>query len=169
MGGELSVTSELGVGSEFSFELPFELSDPDQGAVPEMTHQHVLVVDDHELALHTMTETARSLGWDAHAVSSGETAVNIMTGPQGRCYDVVLLDWHMPGLDGLRAAAQIKARAQALSSAIIIMVSSSDRSAILQQPENTAVDGVLTKPITSSSLYDAVLSAKQSRSQLQST
>ena len=167
MGGQLRLESEAGVGSEFTFEIPFAISDAEHVSVPDMAHQQVLVVDDHELALKTLCATAASLGWSANAISSGEAAVSVMSGPKAQDYDVVLLDWHMPVLDGLGVASQIRQTCgSSHSPPIIIMVSSSEREAMLARPESAAVDGMITKPVTSSSLYDAVLSAKRSRGQL---
>jgi PAS domain S-box-containing protein len=167
MGGQLTLKSEPGSGSEFAFEIPFAVSDAEHVAVPDMAHQQLLVVDDHELALQTMCATAASLGWSASALSSGEAAISVMSGSSARDYDVVLLDWHMPVVDGLNVASQIRrAWGTSLTSPIIIMVSSSEREAMLSRPESAAVDGIITKPVTSSSLYDAVLSAKRSRGQL---
>jgi PAS domain S-box-containing protein len=166
MGGQLSLTSEPGVGSEFTVELPFEVSNADDQAVPAMAHQRVLIADDHELALRTLAATASSLGWQVQTVSSGLAAVDTLTGPQAEHYDVVLLDWRMPGVDGLSAAASIKHAWRGATPPIIIMVSSSDRELIVAQPQSALVDGVLTKPVTSSSLFNAVLAAKQGRSEL---
>jgi PAS domain S-box-containing protein len=167
MGGQLTLKSEPGVGSEFAFEIPFAVSDAEHVSVPDMAHQHVLVVDDHELALQTLCATTASLGWSANALSSGTAAVSAMAGARAQHYDVVLLDWHMPVMDGLSVAVEIRRTwATKLSAPIVIMVSASDREALLEHPESSAVDGILTKPVTSSSLYDAVLSAKRSRGQL---
>ena len=167
MGGELTLKSEPGVGSEFAFEIPFAVSDAEHVASPDMAHQQVLVVDDHELALQTLCATAASLGWSTNPIGSGAAAVSVMTGPSARNYDVVLLDWHMPVVDGLSVAQLIRRTwGAALGSPIILMVSSSEREAMLARPESAAVDGIITKPVTSSSLYDAVLSAKRSRGQL---
>jgi CheY-like chemotaxis protein len=131
-----------------------------------MAHQQLLVVDDHELALQTLCATAESLGWNANPLDSSEAAVSVMTGPGAHAYDVVLLDWHMPVMDGLGVAQRIRSKSPD-TPIILVMVSSSERESVLALPESAAVDGVITKPVTSSSLYDAVLSAKRNHGQLQ--
>ena len=167
MGGRLQVNSAPGRGSEFSFEISLGLGAPQQNSLPEMLHQNVLVADDHPCALKVLVETLASLGWRAEGVDSGEKAVALAGQAGPRPYDIVLLDWRMPGLDGLDAAIQIRHQQQHKQSPIILMVTAHDRESFNGQPGSHQVDGILTKPVTSSSIYNAVLEAKSRRGQLQ--
>lgn len=166
MGGQLRVDSEPGKGSEFAFEIPFETTDLADSAVPQMTYQRLLIADDHSTARAMLMETAISLGWSVDAVESGQEAVNYVMRVTDKPYDVLLLDWRMPGLDGLAAAAAIRAGYGEVTAPIIIMVTAHDRSTLQEQPSSTLVDMVLTKPVTSSCLYNAVIEAKKRRGEL---
>jgi PAS domain S-box-containing protein len=162
MGGTLEVASELGKGSEFSFVLSFQTSNPEDSVLPEMSHLRVLVADDHPATRKVLLETVASLGWHADAVASGEQAVAQVRDLRAADYDVLLLDWRMPGLDGLQAAAQIRQLQRAEKAPAIIMVTAYDRDALRREPQNQVADVVLNKPLTSSILYNAVLTTKRS-------
>ncbi len=169
MGGVLSVRSEPGQGSEFFFELEFDRSDPVQSATPQMLHQSILIADDQETARTMLAETAASMGWQVKAVDTGAKAVETVERDGDTAYDVLLLDWRMPGMDGLEAAQRIRAHQDALEPApIIIMATAYDRERLIAMPGADTVDVVLSKPVTSSSLYNAVQEAKIRRGLLPS-
>jgi CheY-like chemotaxis protein len=71
-------------------------------------------------------------------------------------YDIVLMDWQMPGMDGLATAAMIRSRIPSPRQPIIIMVTGFERKLIEQDPCRDDVDAVLTKPITASALYNVI-------------
>ena len=169
MGGNLSLVSELGQGSEFILDIPFECSSPAQNIPQEIQHQHVLIADDHPTALIALAETATNLGWCADMVESGRQAIELTRHPAGKPYDLLLLDWRMPTLDGLATAQQIRQQKDLNTSPIIIMVTAYDREQLQAQPGSEAVDVILTKPVTTASLYNAVLEAKKRRGQIQKT
>ncbi|WP_197026558.1 response regulator [Hylemonella gracilis] len=167
MGGRLQVHSVPEQGSEFHFELSFEPSNPVDSALPDMTHLRVLVADDHEATRKVLVDIAHSLGWHADAVATGTEAVNRVTQASVQAYDLLLLDWHMPGMDGLDAAAQIRELSQRDSAPIIIMVTAYERERLSGQAGVQATDAIICKPITSSGLYNAVLEARRHRGELQ--
>ncbi|BAL25605.1 response regulator [Azoarcus sp. KH32C] len=167
MGGELSVASEPGKGSEFAFEIALELSDPVGNATPAMMFQRVLVADDNATARVVLSATAASLGWSVEAVDSGKKAIAAVANAGRNPYDVLLLDWRMPEVDGLAAATAIRRNIREDGSApIIIMVTAMDREQLREQPGSEQVDAVLTKPVTCSGLYNALLDAKSRRGEL---
>lgn len=168
MGGRLQVHSAPGQGSNFHFELPFELSNPVDSAMPDMAHLRVLVADDHEATRKVLVDIAHSLGWHADAVESGEEAVARATQSSADPYDLLLLDWHMPGMDGLVAAVQIRELSQRETAPIIVMVTAYERERLARQDGARATDAIICKPITSSGLYNAVLEARRHRGELQS-
>ena len=168
MGGALEVNSEPGRGSEFAFEIPFGLSDPSRNTMPEMLHQHILIADDQDTARRILARTAASLGWRVDTVESGEQAVAVAGQATDKPYDILLLDWRMPEMDGLSAALTIREQCRLTETPIIIMVTAFDRDRLIQQPGSEIVDVVLTKPVTSSCLYNAALEAKNRRGLLES-
>ena len=156
MGGVLHVDSRPGEGSHFHFDIDFPLVDAREEAVTSPDPWHVLVVDDHDMARDNLSMIVRSFGWTAQEVDSGERAVAAFVQPDAADYDVVLMDWQMPGVDGLSAAADIRGRLQSSRQPIIIMVTAFERKLVDHDEHRDAVDAVLTKPITASVLYNAI-------------
>ena len=167
MGGVLTLKSEPGHGSEFSFELSLDPASVDNPVHKAGNALSVLIADDHELARQVLSQTAQGLGWRAQAVESGEAALASLAQARDGAFDVLVLDWRMPGLDGLETARRIRAHHQAQRKAgqwpIIVMVTAYDRNELRSQDAESVVDAVLTKPVTASSLYDAVLAAQGHR------
>ncbi len=156
MGGVLRVDSRPGQGSHFHFDITFPLAEAREEAVTSPDPWHVLVVDDHDMARDNLSMIVRSFGWTTKEVDSGEQAVAVVAQPDAANYDVVLMDWQMPGLDGLSAAADIRGLLGTSRQPIIIMVTAFERKLVDHDEHRDAVDAVLTKPITASVLYNAI-------------
>lgn len=156
MGGTLHVDSTPGEGSRFHFDLAFPLADAPGDAMPYRGPWHVLVVDDHDMAREHLSRVIRGFGWTAEEAESGTQAITRVTSPDAAPCDVVLMDWQMPGGDGLSAAADIRGRLQTTQQPIIIMVTAFERRLVDHEPHRDTVDAVLTKPVTASMLYNAI-------------
>ncbi|MBF0152326.1 MAG: response regulator [Magnetococcales bacterium] len=164
MGGELGASSTPGVGSEFWVNIPLDIVDTPQQAVQKTTPPiKVLIADDHDLQREVLTATAQTLGWQAEAVASGE-AVLART-RELHTFDILLLDWKMPGLDGLATSSALLADPDCPESPIILMVTAHDQETLRQAPEVGAIDGILAKPVTPSALFNAFLHAKAKRAE----
>lgn len=156
MGGTLHVDSTPGEGSRFHFDLAFPLADAPGDAMPYRGPWHVLVVDDHDMAREHLSRVIQGFGWTAEEAESGTQAIARVTSPDAAPCDVVLMDWQMPGGDGLSAAADIRGRLQTSQQPIIIMVTAFERRLVDHEPHRDTVDAVLTKPVTASMLYNAI-------------
>ncbi|AUG51442.1 response regulator [Thalassospira marina] len=163
MDGEISVQSQRGVGSTFRFVLPFKIAKKQDISLSESQDKlRVLVVDDNPLAREVLAKTTHNLGWETTVVHSGEEAVAIMEEKhqEGRYFDLVLMDWRMPGLDGVHASDEIRARLPQSAMPIIVMVTAGEKDELLRHSSINSVDGIILKPVTESALFNAVVTAQ---------
>jgi PAS domain S-box-containing protein len=160
MGGKIAVNSVPGQGSTFWFSLPFEVlpERPDQRRRPALGQLRLLVADDNRTSREVIAKLIRAWGWHADEVDSGEAALRRYRQGQARQqhYDVVLADWHMPGMDGLATAKGIRAAAAGQKQPIVVMVNAFARDRLEEISNAPEADVVLVKPITSSNLFDAL-------------
>lgn len=162
MGGQLEVSSHLGHGSVFSFSIAFDLDSEKKSISQHLDNLRLLVGDDCESSRGAIKNTAEMLGWKTDIAESGESTVrHVLTQMQSdNHYDVILLDWMMPDLDGLQTAKKIKSHYKDTKNVpIVIMVTAYSQQALMTHPEIGLVDSVLSKPVTKLSLYNAVLEA----------
>jgi CheY-like chemotaxis protein len=124
----------------------------------------VLVVDDNLSAREVMKAMIEALGWYCDTLTSGRDALAALqhSVDTAQPYDVVFMDWNMPGLDGWQTTQLIRDAHSAQQAPIIIMVSAHGREALaLRLREEPAVlDGFLVKPVTASMMFDAVADAR---------
>jgi len=166
MGGTLQVESTPGQGSEFSFELPFELSEPVDTAIPEMKFQRILIADDQPTAREVIESTVRGLGWTVDVAENGRQAMEMFVQNHPvNPYDIVLFDWRMPEMDGLTALNKIKEMNLPVPP-MMVMITAHDRSELIENDTQGIVDVVAHKPVTSSVIYNAVLEAKSRHGKL---
>jgi PAS domain S-box-containing protein len=155
MGGQLQVISEPGKGSRFWFDLAFTvepgitLKGACQGIAPSL---RILIADDNRVAAELMQQTVVALGWHADLVANGRQAVERVRQAQheDQPYDVVLMDWRMPELDGLGAAQLIHDNTELRHQPVILMITAYGREALahIQETMQSPFVEFLTKPIT---------------------
>jgi two-component system, sensor histidine kinase and response regulator len=160
MGGSIWVVSEPGGGSTFSFTGWFGLSETTaRKVVPtRLGSLKVLVVDDNAAAREVLEEQLRIIGAEIEQVASGTEAIDAVKGADaGRPFDVILLDWRMPVLDGVETARRIRTDSSLKSVPAIIMVTAFGREEVRSEAERAGVNGFLIKPINQSMLIDALV------------
>ena len=159
MGGEIGVESELNLGSTFWFTASFGIGK----ATPEVTKNgaccpsgelSVLIVDDSPVARTIIRDTVTSLGWRADCAEGGQEALEKIKDNQH--YEIILVDWRMPGMDGLETIRAIRSMQTQSRMPIIAMVTAFDRDDVLKVDVGELVDTILVKPLTGSMLYDFV-------------
>ncbi|MBL0124650.1 MAG: response regulator [Betaproteobacteria bacterium] len=123
-----------------------------------------LVVDDNPTACEVLDRMARSLGWTVDVAASGEQALDILRtkNATGIHYQVVFVDWQMPGLDGWETSQRIHQLGLTGAVPVVVMVTAHGREMLAQrsEAEQTLLDGYLVKPVTASMLFDAVVDAR---------
>jgi PAS domain S-box-containing protein len=152
MGGNIEVTSIPGQGSTFSFELELDVAEEKALVVEsdqELEGLSVLVVDDNALAREILSEYLDSFGHRVTLTDSGEQALELLE--QSQSFDLVLVDWVMPGISGLDVAAAIQRRDNPPK---VILVSSRDMSNV---DHTDLVDNFLAKPFNPSVLLDTIM------------
>jgi len=164
MGGEIGLDSVLGKGSNFWFKIELQAIPQSDFSSPEMARIRTLVVDDSSVSRDAVVAVARGLGWQVAAANSGVAALaELRDGLDGRLPDVVVLDWKMPGMDGLSAARAIREMVPPPQCPIVIMATAYSLSALAKEPDADRVDAILSKPVTLSALYNSVLEARRRR------
>ena len=159
MGGELTVTSEPGKGSEFSFFLPLAT----QFLAPEeRPHSHrfngepVLVVDDNETNLRLLAAMLSQMGLKPTCVNNASEAINRVTA--GPSWPLILLDAQMPEMDGVSLALELSVLPQVTDSHII-MLSSMSRHFDINMLKRIGIKNYLHKPIAQDELHQAIAAA----------
>jgi two-component system sensor histidine kinase/response regulator len=154
MGGVIEVTSAPGGGSSFHFSIDFEVAKEDVVAAERVDapqNLKVLVVDDCAASRDILSEYLISFAYRVTLAETGEQALEVLRGESG--FDLVLLDWMMPGMTGLDVALAIR---DLESPPKVILLSSW---AMPSSEHESMVDAFLAKPVKPSSLLDTIMEA----------
>jgi polar amino acid transport system substrate-binding protein len=165
MQGEIMVDSTPGKGSTFSFVIPLGIS----GSTvrenwlpePDLRGLKVLVVDDNPTALELLTERLVSFTFDVSATLNAKDALNLLSEAnhsEDNPYRLVLMDWRMPGLNGIDAGRHIKQNRDKLSLVpAVILITAYGREEVMLHAEESGLDAILIKPVSPSVLFDTVI------------
>jgi two-component system, sensor histidine kinase len=167
MGGEITVRSEVGVGSTFTATLPLPpIAAPTHGgseadsaaAAAEMPSLRVLVAEDHAVNRAYMEAVLDKLGHRAAFSPDGAGAIRALEDqPPGEPFDIVLMDLHMPGMDGFAAARAIRAMPPPAGRVPIVALTADVFQEARERARDAGMDGFLTKPAHLPQLREALL------------
>ena len=174
MGGKITVRSIKGIGTEFTVDVKLGVTEEDRlrhrpkKQDYNFSHLKTLVVDDDVAVCESAILTLREMGIQAEWVDSGHKAVDQVRvlWDRGRYYDLILIDWKMPEMDGLETARRI--RAIVGPEVTIIIMTAYDWTAIEHEAKLAGVNLLMSKPMFKSSLISAfskALGEKEERTQ----
>ena len=163
MGGTLGVESVPGEGSVFIFSLPFGLPEEARRRIlmlPEaLQKKKVLVIDDNKTSREMLCTALESFSFQVTAVSAGMAGLLELEKAhhQGLPFELLLLDWHMAGLDGLQTFRCVKAMATLVNLPILFMAPHAKQAEIRFALGGGQPDAFLDKPVQISTLFDTVM------------
>lgn len=159
MGGTITVESELGKGSEFIIQLPVKLAQQNVDApqVEQLLGKRALVVDDDFEICNSVSKMLTKIGMEPEWTISGKEAVLKAESAveADRQYDVYIIDWQIPDLNGINVAKRI--RKIHGSEALIYILTSYDYSEMEEEAREAGITGFVQKPLFFSSLRNLLL------------
>jgi signal transduction histidine kinase/DNA-binding response OmpR family regulator/HPt (histidine-containing phosphotransfer) domain-containing protein len=164
MGGEIRVESEPGQGTTFSFTADFGLGKKTVKRrfvpSPDLRGLRVLVVDDSATSRQILQDILESFSFEVNLAASGEDALKeIEKVDKDQPFGLVIMDWKMPGMDGLEASRRIKTHKTLSKIPAIVLVTAYGREKLIRQADEIGLEGFLLKPVSSSMLLDAIMQA----------
>jgi two-component system, sensor histidine kinase and response regulator len=171
MEGVLWVDSQPGLGSTFGFTVRAKRAAhrPRARNAADLRGMRTLVVDDHEVSREIMQRMLNSWSFDVHTSDSGDGGLveAVAAYESGLPYELILVDWRMPGTDGIELARRLRdvegQYQDGHRQAIVIMVTAFGRTVARDAARDGDLDGFLDKPVVPSQLFDLVATLQDAR------
>ena len=169
MGGDVTVVSEHGKGSTFRFTARLgKATLPPRKRVlrSDLQGRRVLIIDDNSPARTVISNLLSNMALVADEAASGEEGIEMVrqAAEAGQPYEIAFVDWQMPKLDGLETCKRLLALTDMPPH--LVMVTAYGREEVLKKAEETGIENVLVKPVTSSTLFDTALSVLSADSEI---
>ena len=155
MGGTIDCQSEQGVGTTFTVVLDIPEAERQRNEM-QLDSINALIVDDDEVLLKTAVDTLESLGASVEQARGGLDALGMIVDRHkaGRDYNIVIIDWKMPDIDGIETIRRIRTEVDA--SIPILLISAYDWSDVEDLAKDAGANGFVSKPLFRSTLYDKI-------------
>ena len=155
MGGSIDVKSRQGQGSEFSVTLDLEKAEVLEEDMI-LPNWNMLVVDDDQQLCESTVASLKSIGVSAEWTLDGEQAVEMVVKRhhRGDDYQIILLDWKLPGMDGIATARRI--REEMGANVPILLISAYDWAEIEHDAREAGITGFISKPLFKSTLFNSL-------------
>jgi PAS domain S-box-containing protein len=164
MGGEIWVESEPGQGSTFSFTATFGLGREEVkkrfAPARDLRGMKVLVVDDNPTSREILRDMMESFSFEVTLAATGQEGISeVEKADKEKPFEMVVMDWKMPGMDGIEASKRIKENPKISHIPHVVMVTAYGREEVMQKAEKIGLDGFLLKPVSPSVLFDTIIQA----------
>ena len=161
MGGEVGVESQEGIGSTFWFTARLRKREGVMGRrqpAMDFRGRKLLVVDDNGPARQVLATMLDTLSFDVETVASGKAALaSIQAADHSKTpFDVILLDWQMPGMDGIETA-QVVREMPLRNPPHLMLVTAHGRDEVTARAREVGIREILLKPVSQSALFDSVI------------
>jgi CheY-like chemotaxis protein len=165
MGGKIWAESIPGKGSTFNFTTTFGIPKQKEKRVFEpavdLIGMKVLVVDDCGSSREALSNVLKTFSFNPKAVSSGKDAIQELkkagSQPKEKPYELILMDWKMPEMDGIETAKAIKENTSLKKPPFIIMMTAYGRDDVKKQADAVGIEGFLLKPVGHSPLFNTIM------------
>ena len=158
MGGRIWIESSPGNGASFIFTIQAKRGTEKQQGVlapnPDWNSIRILAVDDDPDVLGFIKNTVDRLGILCHAAISGEEALRLAE--QNGAYHLYIIDWKMPGMDGIQLTGKLKAMEDGFNSSAVIMISAAEWNTVEKEAKQAGVSKFLSKPLFPSAIIDTI-------------
>jgi two-component system sensor histidine kinase/response regulator len=160
MGGEVGLDSTFGKGSTFFFTAIMEVQKVQKRDeyIPsaDILGLNILIVDDNDTAREILKEALETFSFKATLAKSGEEAIDLVVNNKGHQFDLILMDWKMPGLNGIETS-KIILQKNSIKTPTIIMVTAFGKDEIADKALEIGIKGFLIKPVSYSLLFDTIM------------
>ena len=167
MGGRIWIEdSQPGQGTTIGLTVHLQIAQQAQARRRELVEQagplleglRVLVVDDNRVSCEILAEMLRFFHLDVGIALNGPDALTALAAAAEKPYDLVLMDWRMPGMNGDEAAQRMHRDPAIPRQPKVVMVTAYGREDVIRRSEQAGIDGFLIKPVSPSTLLDTIMS-----------
>ncbi len=164
MDGDIWAESEPGQGTAFIFTVRLGLGKETVKkrftVAADLRGMKVLVVDDNATSREILKDILESFSFEVVLAASGEEGITEVEKARSDVpFELVVMDWKMPGMDGIEAATRIKNLPNSAKKPAIILVTAYGREEVMQRSDTAGLDGFLIKPVNASLLFDTIMQA----------